>query len=91
MNVKPGGLAYVVRPPASTGIVSTHPGRVVEVVRQDISRNGRACWVVRAPAPVLIHTAKGALALQEFGAFDCCLRPISGVPVTDDVADEVVA
>lgn len=83
MNCKPGDLAYIVasEDPSQIGIV-------VEVLRMEYPqhemwlikvRDGHACVLTGLPL-------QGTAMIK-----DSCLRPISGVPVTDDIADEVTA
>ncbi|WP_447361576.1 hypothetical protein ACSC95_06055 [Burkholderia vietnamiensis] len=91
MNVKVGDLAYLVN---KTGTSRENAGRVFEVVayRFNHSKLGHL-WKIRSVQPLNAFSQKGEL-LGKRTLFDCpddCLRPISGVPVTDDVEDEVTA
>ncbi|MBR8344681.1 hypothetical protein [Burkholderia ambifaria] len=90
MNCKLGDLAIVVRDDHEENI-----GRVVEIVAaakfltdapawlcQARGEPLVITWIDRAPQTFLDHTAE---------AYDADLMPISGVPVTDNVTDEVTA
>jgi hypothetical protein len=86
LNCKPGDLAYVVR-----SVIPENIGIVVEVLRActeyDCYANDPAWWV-RSPSPTM-HTDG---SFQRDGtAYDRNLRPISGVPVDEEVTDEVSA
>ncbi|WP_186084891.1 hypothetical protein [Burkholderia gladioli] len=97
MNCKPGDMAIITRTRSGKGV-----GRIVEVVRLAVhgeifvTRNGRraranlegwgVCWVIRAER---LKWGKYAVAERPFP--DAYLRPVSGLPMTDDVTDEVVA
>ncbi|MBR8234628.1 hypothetical protein K6W26_23020 [Burkholderia sp. AU42008] len=85
MNVKPGDLAIMVRSEIPENI-----GRIFEV----LSFNDAASdlfgptWNVRAVRPAKYGDGRMG---TEGAAQDCCLRPINGVPVTDDISNEVTA
>lgn len=87
MNCKPGDLAFIV--------VGHNRGHIVEVLSAAGEFNGDAVWNVRAPRklPSFWNGDPGRPGgdVMEGQARDRNLRPISGVPVTDDVEDEVVA
>lgn len=95
MNCKPGDLAYIVR--VDDGGNRYAIGLIVEVMRA-VSFDCRADpddpeWQCRSQTPVRardMHTGLIVLT-SEFDVKDSWLRPISGVPVTDDVTDEVTA
>lgn len=85
MNVKQGDLAYIV-PPATQNV-----GRIVEVMRFRGIENGYAVWVVRAkgePLAGLSRSTGQPGSAAEVGCFDIALRPISGVPLNDDIETE---
>ncbi|KVO11741.1 hypothetical protein [Burkholderia ubonensis] len=80
MNCKPGDIAFII-----SSRVSENIGRVVEVIEWD------ACcemWVIHCREPIRLYS--GGMSTEAF-CEDSRLRPISGVPVTDDVKDEVHA
>jgi hypothetical protein len=99
MNCKPGDLAVVIGCTFTPEIV----GRIVECVRlvtpgEILSANGlrldpRATgptWLVRATRALPNRTSGGHLQwLPERFLADRKLRPITGLPITDDVTDEV--
>lgn len=86
MNCKPGDLAYqIYKGPAC--------GRVYEVlsVNCDHPRFGRV-WNVRATEPLETFDSESGLSLGPKAHFECpdsWLRPISGVPVEDEVTDDI--
>lgn len=84
MNVKPGDLAYLIRAEIPKNI-----GAVVEVLRlcteYDCYANDPAWWV-RSPAPMM-HT-NGSFQFDGT-APDRNLRPISGVPVDEDITEDL--
>ncbi|WP_175683860.1 hypothetical protein [Burkholderia cenocepacia] len=88
MNCKPGDLAYLVASDFQENI-----GRIVEVTKQGWMEDGRWVWTVTSSAPltgwILEPLSVGRSTMVN--VFDDELRPISGVPVTDDVKDEVPA
>ncbi|AXF04776.1 hypothetical protein [Paraburkholderia hospita] len=88
MNCKPGILAYIV-PPARFNL-----GRVVKVVEAAEDMDGFPAWVVSVDgAPIIgINRRTGQRSYTSVARCpDDVLRPINGVPVTDEVADEVNA
>jgi len=89
MNCKPGDLAYITHQSAA----APNLGRIVEVIEARPARNGWALWLVTSVAPMNgIDPETGKPATTQRGVIpDAWLRPISGVPVTDDVTDEAVA
>lgn len=93
MNCKPGDLAYVARDEQFPENV----GRIVEVIRPAVLDGTEApgfWWEVRAlsrPHAVSYHGEEGfAMYAMDFEMLDSDLRPISGVPVEDEVCDEVM-
>lgn len=99
MNCKPGDLAIVVGSTVTPELV----GRIVECVRvvvpgEILSCNGLALtpraigptWLIRAARALPNRTSKGRLEwLPERFLADRMMRPITGLPITDDVEDEV--
>lgn len=95
MNCKPGDLAIVVRSVAPENI-----GRIVTVIRLVVPgeqfAEGRRLvevgngWLVQCDRP-LVTTFEG----KQVGSHctrvyrDDCLRPISGVPVEDEVTEDL--
>jgi len=86
MNCKPGDLAIMV----SSGIPE-NIGRIFEILNfnQAVTDfSGKPIWNVRAAHPA--RTADGEMS-SEGNASDADLRPITGLPITDDIKDEVTA
>lgn len=95
-NVKPGDLAIVV----NAYFCTENIGRIVEVVRiavegVDVKKtNLGLCWVVRSSYPLgrAAYGYKKRLApALETPCADCNLRPVSGLPVGNEVKDEAHA
>lgn len=89
MNCKPGDLAYIVRDPYPENV-----GRVVRVIGPNAHAGGPEwdCESCGAPLRVLDPARPWAFAIDaRFDCYDADLRPISGVPVEDEVCDEVMA
>jgi hypothetical protein len=82
MNCKPGDLAYTVGSP-----LHEQNGMVVQV--EYVSPRGAPWWVVSFRGAVV--TREGRTVHGRAQVRDENLRPISGVPVADDVTDEVTA
>jgi hypothetical protein len=96
MNCKPGILAYIAHSTLPQNI-----GKVVEVIAADLSRlPGESIeaprWVIKHRSPMhvvirgtreIVIRAPGTL----MSAPDAWLRPISGVPVNDEVTEEITA
>lgn len=95
MNCKPGDLAIIVRVDDRGDRDAI--GLIVEVMRAaaavDWTDANQPEWQCRSRAPFRARDMRtGAIVLSnEFDVKDSWLRPISGVPVTDDVEDEVTA
>jgi hypothetical protein len=103
MNCKPGDLAYIVGLKFSVENI----GMVVEVIRPAVpkeifhSKTGKSvglgtchrAWVIRSCGkPIVWRTPDCELGMFDIAPIgDENLRPISGVPVTEDVEDEVPA
>ena len=88
MNCKPGDLAYIV-----AGLVDPSPniGKVVEVIGlYGIDSALGLMWRCRATSPILTRRRDGRITADlKFASPDAWLRPISGVPVTDDVTEDL--
>ncbi|WP_186079334.1 hypothetical protein [Burkholderia gladioli] len=97
MNCKPGDLAIITRGREVAG-------RIVEVIspcpRNIIFQLPDGCshhpvdyeWIVKFQNPVIARLSSGGTRKTYFAPVpDRVLRPISGVPVTDDIEDEVPA
>lgn len=82
MRCKPGDLAYTVGSP-----LHEQNGMVVQV--ECVSPRGAPWWVVSFRGAV--ETREGRTAHGRAQVRDENLRPISGVPVTDDLTCEVTA
>lgn len=97
MNCKPGDLAIIVR----VGKLPENIGKIVEIIRPAVSGedfriegNPRCmAWMVRGYSPLARRTYEGKplSAAFEIAAYDDSLLPITGLPITDDVTDEVTA
>ncbi|MGB8422210.1 hypothetical protein [Paraburkholderia sp.] len=83
MNCKPGDLAYVVGDIPEAGLVVT----VVKAFGQDYEFGFGFCWTVESREPQ--KTLRGFIT--RFEVPDSNLRPISGVPVNEEVTEEVTA
>ncbi|KVC71431.1 hypothetical protein WI73_11470 [Burkholderia ubonensis] len=87
MNCKPGDLAYL-----SSDCVAE--GLVVEVLTSaGMTAAGAPAWHCRSRTPIdcITERTQRVVSVTEFAVEDRYLRPISGVPVTDGVSDEVAA
>lgn len=86
MNCKPGDLAFIVG-----GLCNPSPnlGRIVEVKRLDLMWSeieGCPVWQVDARNPLLCADILGRdVFVTEASMKDSWLRPISGVPVDDEM------
>lgn len=102
LNCKPGDLAIVVGPCVTSGLT----GRVVEILRCSVRGESyppisgdmvrlmieAPCWFVRGSTPLPMKTSLGRFLLfHERSIQDAILRPISGVPVDEEITDEVSA
>jgi len=90
MNCKPGDLAYIVRSRISENI-----GAIVEVL-SFYRCEDRDCWYVKTFRPMKGTVRKSHPTIIpgspiKYYCFDTDLRPISGVPVHDEVTEEVSA
>jgi hypothetical protein len=95
MNCKPGDLAYVIRAETTPEMI----GMVVTVLRMAIDGEevcGRRFavmepgWVVEANSLIPARGCDGILRhLKRRAVADRNLRPISGVPVNDEVTDDI--
>ena len=101
MNCKPGDLAIIigaVLTPEMIGCVVecvhlTVPGEVLKcnALALPLRLDGPA-WLVRGTGLIPNRSTSGRLEfLPERFVSDKYLRPVSGLPVTDDVTDEVTA
>ena len=97
MNCKPGDLAIIVASEHSPENI----GRIVEVVRPAIRHlefhkdaPDMPTWIVKADRPLaryhyLTNERMPDTCVRAYQ--DRCLRPVSGLPITDDVTDEAHA
>ncbi|UEP23132.1 hypothetical protein LL999_23080 [Burkholderia ambifaria] len=86
MNCKPGDLAIMV-----TSGIKENIGKIFEVLgpaSHETTFFGHFSWRVRASSPALDNAGEFTLVGT---AFDAHLRPVSGLPITDDIKDEVTA
>lgn len=95
MNVKPGDLAIVV-----SSISQENIGRIVTVIRLVVAGErfavGRRLvgdgngWLVQCDRPLVITFEGKPVGTHCTRVYrDDCLRPISGVPVDDEVTDDL--
>ena len=101
MNCKPGDLAIVV----SARTTPENIGRIVEVVRVGthleifksidgvqvtVDAEGMSLWVVRSRNQLMWRTDIGCeLYFKELPVSDSYLRPVSGLPIEDEVTDDI--
>lgn len=85
-KIEPGCLAVTCRM-----VLPEDNGIVVEVIRRYLPQDN--AWLVRFLRPVNVWTGEFWIGKRsgELVALESNLRPIGGVPVTDDVHDEVTA
>jgi hypothetical protein len=90
MNCKPGDLAIIVRDPCPENI-----GRIVEVRAPALYLQDAPAWWCKAlgePLSVMLIEDPKQIFLDHQGdVYDTDLMPINGLPITDDVTDEVTA
>jgi len=87
MNCKPGDLAYIVG-----GLDNPSPnlGRIVEVLRLCGEDDDGPNWVCKSREPLaLMGPGDSTVYATEGICADAWLRPITGLPITDDIKDEV--
>ncbi|MBA1366232.1 hypothetical protein [Burkholderia gladioli] len=92
MNCKPGDLAILIHASLEENI-----GKIVKVLSSSQGNgNGMPWWHISCESMEFGSDLTGQVRLPvsrlvQLQCPDAWLRPISGVPVTDDVTDEVVA
>lgn len=90
MNVKPGDLAIVLRDPFPENI-----GRVVSVRREAVFVTDAPAWsceVKGAPVRIIeIERPWESYFGNQAEIYDADLMPISGLPIDEEVTDEVTA
>ncbi|WP_124521470.1 MULTISPECIES: hypothetical protein [unclassified Burkholderia] len=88
MNCKPPCMAVVIYADYEPAI-----GLVVEVLTESrINRDGGHEWIVVPPRAMGCWDADGnEVVLERIYCPDAWLRPVSGLPITGDVTDEVTA
>lgn len=90
MNCKPGDLAYIVRDPYPENL--GHIVRVLGPGRWITDGSAWLCETAGAPLRVMDADKPWVSGMDtEFDCYDSDLRPISGVPIEDEVCDEVTA
>lgn len=96
MNCKPGDLAIVI----NAFFCHENIGRIVEVVRRAVPGvdttpdSTHDSWMVRSDRPLARSAGKGSFRIapaNEAPCADCNLRPVSGLPVDEEVKDELHA
>jgi hypothetical protein len=84
VNCKPGDLAIMV-----DSRVIENIGVVFEVLGNDIEATeyyGHQCWRVRSSRPT--RNSDGTMSIEGRAA-DFDLRPVSGLPLNDEVPDDI--
>ncbi len=83
MNVKLGDLAIVILPSQPAGII----GKVIRFVGEvgDTSKSYPNCWCVQFPRAY--RTNNGQMTNEPYVP-DAWLRPVSGLPMQDETAEE---
>lgn len=88
MRCKPGDLAYLLN---KTGKAQENEGHVFEVIGYHFNHPKYGhLWKIRSVEPLNAFSQKGE-PLGKRLSFECpddWLRPITGLPITDDVTDE---
>jgi hypothetical protein len=85
MNCKPGDLAV------TTGMaLAANNDVTVEVVSFSFANAWGTVWNVKHRTAMFADGGSGTWE-REGLMYDCNLRPISGVPVTDEITEEVAA
>jgi len=88
MNCKPGDLAIIVR----SRLAPENIGRIVEIVRRrstETEKEGPE-WLVRCDRNMVERWEHGFVRLvTERFYLDACLRPVSGLPVEDEVTEDL--
>jgi hypothetical protein len=85
MNCKRGDLAYLSADCVDEGVI-------VEVLTSaGLSANGVPAWFCQSRSPIDCTTERTNrnITTTEFAVEDRYLRPISGVPVNDEVTDDI--
>ncbi|MGQ7907252.1 hypothetical protein [Burkholderia sp. BC1] len=87
MNVKPGDLAFLCSDCVNEGVIV----EVLSSAGMDVDEG--QLWHCRSRIPICCTRKRSGaeLTTTEFACPDAWLRRINGVPVTDDVSDEVPA
>lgn len=86
MNCKPGDLAIVIR--------GTQVGMIVSVIGSEVPFDDWSpAWHATTDRPVQTIKRRSRRVSQatEFRVRDSWLRPVSGLPIEDEVKDEVTA
>lgn len=84
MNCKPGDLAIMVNSNVTENI-----GAIFEIMEFDAEgteRHGVPCWRVRSSRPT--RNSDGSMSIGGIAA-DFHLLPIAGLPVRDEVTDDI--
>jgi len=87
MNCKPGDLAYIVG-----GLENPSPnlGRIVEVLHLWGEDEHGPNWLCKSIEPIALRGPGDSTVYDtECISADAWLRPITGLPITDDIKDEV--
>lgn len=89
MNCKPGDLAILVRDPVASNI-----GRIVEVIGPATCLTGAPAWHVASKgAPMVVLNVRTRIPFLDTrgDVYDADLVPVSGLPMTDEIVNEVSA
>lgn len=92
MNCKPGNLAFIARLPSDAANLPFLRDQLLgAVVRVTTLKSGEPpIWAIEKPLMIRIEGFEGVL-LQLTAVEDQFLTPIDGVPLDEDVLDEVTA
>ncbi|WP_174958600.1 hypothetical protein [Burkholderia aenigmatica] len=86
MNCKPGDLAII------TGcfykISETNIGAIVRILEPALHTKAPHAWSVLSTRALMSQSGE---TVWKIVVADCHLRPVSGLPVTEDITDEVTA
>lgn len=86
MNCKPGDLAIIVG--SFYLVTECNIGSIVRVICLAPHTKTSLAWLCVAEHSL---TNQRGEKVQETTVGDCHLRPVSGIPITDDIKDEVTA
>lgn len=101
MNCKPGQMAIIIganRTPENIGSIvevlrtaaNLEVFKSIDGVSVPLDATGGITWVVRAPRPLMWRMDSGReLYFIELPSSDSFMRPISGIPMNEEVTDDL--